>query len=539
MKNIINNKWKALMLFIIITVLYSCSKEKLADLNKPWNGSPTASVAQLYGGFVSNMALTYGDNDVAYGWLYPITQQAAVFAHSDWPLSVAAGDNWNNYYHNLSNYNAMLNAIAASPDKDNYKNIMLMTTVLKAYQTIKTTNYFGDMPYSQAGLIINNSNGTKPVYDTQQSIYLACLKDLQTAVSGLDPNDAKQISLGANDFILQNNIANWIKFANSLRLRIAVTMYDKDPTDAAPQIVAALAVQNGFLDDGQNVGMDPANIPNIDFSYRSMSFEFHVRMGSTMWNMMSSTNDQSGAGIFDPRCSIFFESNAANKWNPYPQNPTETTPAEGGDPYNQGNRKADWTNKNGTATLPNIYADINYYWGVDRSIPDLFLTAAQVHFLKAEVYARGMGTGANLATAKAEYEAGIKASVNFWTTEAINSPLWVVNKPSGLPNAATMNALLTNPVVAFDMANATHAVSQIYAQQWIDMYRQPWEAWTLMRRTGGLTPTSPDNTAYYANNYGIINRYNYPTSESLYNYNNWYAVTHGNDLTNTKMWIAK
>ena len=126
------------------------------------------------------------------------------------------------------------------------------------------------------------------------------------------------------------------------------------------------------------------------------------------------------------------------------------------------------------------------FWTKDRYIPDLFMTAEEVHFLKAEIYSRGLGVAANASIAQTEYNTGVTLSVNFWTTMAINSPRWMRCKPTGLPDATTMNAFSCNPAGAFDAADAAHALQQIYGQEWIIMFRQPWDAWTLMKRTGRL-----------------------------------------------------
>jgi hypothetical protein len=523
---------------VFALALPSCTKN-FVTINTPWNGSPTANVQQLYDGFVSNMQLG-GDLTPYNGWIYPITQQGAVYTKSDFAYGSDGSSDWSNFYHNLSNYNELIGLIGKNPDSANYTNLIAMVKTLKAYQAMKLTNFYGDMPYSDAGkAIYYGSDNYKPTYDKQQAVYLACLTDLKWAVDNFNATDTKQYSLGNAELVLLNNIPQWIEFANSLRLRIAVTMYDKDQTDAAPVITEALS--KPLLDaDTTNVGLWPGNIPNMNLDARSYSYgtECRLRMGTTMWEWMSNTNAQNGSGIFDPRCKIYFEPNNDSLWNPFPQSPTTSTPAEGGDPYNQGNRDADWANKNGNNGTVNLYADYNYFWTKDRYIPDLFMTASEVHFLKAEIYARGIGVSTNVTTAQTEYNAGVTGSVNFWTTMAINSPQWIINKPTGLPDATTMNAFLANPVVAFDVADADHALKQIYGQEWIDMFRQPWEAWTLMKRTGA-TPMDSTNAAGYTQTYGNYQRYQYPGSEQTYNFANWQAETGGQDLISTKIWIAK
>jgi hypothetical protein len=535
-KNIISISW----LIFLIAGISSCTKD-FKTINTPWQGSPTASVAQLYVAFVSNMA--QGGQQVGYNsWVYPLTQQGVVYTKADYSYGSDGDTYWSNFYHNLPNYEAMMTLIGTYKDTTIYTNVKAMMKVLRGYMAIKLSNFFGDMPYSAAGQAVyyspTNDTVLTPPYDKQQAIYLSVLNDLKWAVDNFS-TDPSQFSLGSNDLVLENNIPQWIEFANSLRLRIALTMYAKDPTDATPQITDALT--KPLLDgDNTNVGLYPGtNIPNMDLSARLYSFgtECRLRMGTTMWHLMSSTNAQDGSGIFDPRCNIFFEPNNDTLWNPFPQNPTDSTPAEEGSPYDEGIRNTDWANKDGNPPTPNLYANFNYYWAVDVNIPELFMTAAEVYFLKAEIYAAGLGgVPQNMSTAQTEYNAGITQSVNFWTQQAINSQVWVVNKPSGPPTQSAINTLLTSPVVQFNPATA---LQQIYAQEWIDLFRQPWDAWTLMRRTGNQTPMDPNNAGSYTQIYGSLNRYQYPGTEATYNEANWTAETGGTDKTSTKIWVAQ
>lgn len=524
-----------------VAILASCTKN-FEKINAVWNGSASATFTQIYTSIGANLDVTaQGMDNVGERWIYPITQQGAVYAASDY--GYGGGANWNGFYQNLAGINQMFTSLTTNPDSATYTNAKAMLKVLRAYQALELSNLYGDMPYSKAGKAYSGSTADLNVpYDKQQAIYVSCLNDLTWAVNNFNTN-ANQFSFGSSDFLLLNNISQWIKFANSLRLRYALTMYDKDNTAGT---IIADALTKPLLTDpvADVVGLNSTNIPGISFDInaggRGAFFrqESRARMGSTMWNLFSSNNNTDGSGIFDPRCKIFFEVNGNNQWVPYPQNPT-TPITDGGDPYKT-DRDADWTlDKAG-----NMFSDYNYYLGRDGltgtpgTVPEIFISPAEVHFLKAEVYARGVaGVAQNMATAKTEYEAGVRSSLTFWSTMAYTSPIWMVNKPaSAVPDDATVNAVLTNPKVAF---NAANAVSLIYAQEWIDLFRQPWVAWTLMRRTGGATPADQVNPAGYTQNYGSLQRYQYPGDEQLYNNANWKAATGGSDLTSTKIWIAK
>ncbi|QEC78429.1 SusD/RagB family nutrient-binding outer membrane lipoprotein [Mucilaginibacter ginsenosidivorax] len=531
-------------ILFITAVLASCTKNFQKE-NAPYSGPASATLQQLYTGIGANLdrAANIG-NWAEARWLYPVTQLGAVYAVSD--FGFVEGQNWSLFYSNLPAMDQMLTTMASSPDSATYTNAIGMVKVLRAYEALEVSNLYGDMPYSKAGKAFSGSTADLKVpYDKQQAVYLSCLADLTWAANHFT-NSSTQFSFGS-EFLLNNNIDQWKAFANSLRLRYALTMYDKDNTDAAPIIADAIAkLSSNPLTDV--VGFKQANVPGISFDIdgAGRGFFFHqesrARMGSTLWNLFSNNNNINGSGIFDLRCKIFFEANGAGNWVPYPQNPA-TPITDGGDPYNV-ERDAD--NKGWAAHKDgNLYSDYNYYWGRDGIVsgstgacPEIFITPAEVHFLKAEVYARGIaGVAQSTSSAQAEYNAGVTASLTFWNSVAYNSSVWVVNKPaSETPSTATINAILANPKVAFNSANA---LSLIYAQEWVDMFRQPWLAWTLLRRTGGATPMDTSNPAGYKQNYGSLQRYQYPADEAQLNTANWKAATGGSDLTSTKIWITK
>jgi len=527
---------------LIASILASCTKNFQKE-NAPYSGPASATLPQLYSGIGANIdrAANIG-NWSAARWLYPITQLGAVYAVSDY--SFVEGTNWSEFYSNLPAMNQMLTKMQSSPDSATYVNAEAMVKVLRAYQAIELSNLYGDMPYSKAGKAFSGSTADLVVpYDKQQQVYLSCLSDLTWAVNHFNTN-GNQFSFSSNEFLLANDIGQWGKFANSLRLRYALTMYDKDSADAGPIIADALT--KPLLTDAvaDVVGLNQTNIPGISFDIdgAGRGFFFHqesrARMGSTLWNLFSNNNNTDGSGIFDLRCNIFFEVNGNGQWVPYPQNPI-TPISDSGEPYNI-DRDNDWT----AHKVSNLYSDYNYYLGRDGIIsgstgacPEIFISAAEVHFLVAEAYAKGAGVAQNVASAQDEYTKGVKASLTFWKNMAFNSSIWVVNKPaSGTPTQAEIDAVLTNPKVAF---NANNALNLIYAQEWVDLFRQPWVAWTLMRRTGGATPADTNNPAGYTQNYGSLQRYQYPSDESQFNNTNWKAATGGNDLTSTKIWITK
>jgi hypothetical protein len=516
---------------LVILSLASCTKG-FEDMNRPYNSPSSASISDLFNSVVSSTQPSWQQKATYHSFVYQITQQTSQYASSGYRMENASNEIWQSYYSMLANSKLIDTLVSKDEKKDNMDNILAMNMTLRSYKTLDVSESFGDMPYSEAGFAIYGTSHYKPAYDKQEDIYKSCINDLKWAVDNLTM-DATQVSLGGAETFLKNNIPMWVKFANSLRLRAAINMYDKDPAFAGPQITEALT--KPLLEDGDNIGLWPANIPGLVFGIHewSLSANQYIRMGTTMWNYMSNSDAKDGSGIFDPRCKIFYEPNNAGEWVPYPQNPTTSTPSEGGDPYNP-RRKTDWSNKG-----PCLFSPINFYFEDQNFIPELWITAAQVHLLMAEVYNRGIGAAKDVAKAKMHYEAGVKASINFWTKLAMDCPMWVIGKPLALPTDAELEVVLTDPKVAYGSGDEAGSLKKIYAQYWIDGFRQAGDVWTLYRRTGGMLPKDPNNASYNETQYGIYHRYTYPSTEQDYNSDNWRAAMGGSDTFGTKIWLEK
>jgi hypothetical protein len=99
-------------------------------------------------------------------------------------------------------------------------NQIALARIVKAYRFLMLTDQWGDMPYSEALQL-----KTQPKYDTQQEIYNGLFKELKKAVAQFDGG-----AVPAGDIVHNGNLTRWKKFANSLRLIMAVRLSKVDPT---------------------------------------------------------------------------------------------------------------------------------------------------------------------------------------------------------------------------------------------------------------------------------------------------------------------
>jgi hypothetical protein len=531
MKTYIKKTALSLTVICSMAIVTSCDKD-FGNINDPWdNKQYSVTVPGLYNSIVSGMGET--GRGLASSFIYQASQLAANYAASGYRLDNMVGGTWDNYYYALADYRKAVELIDASPDAAKMKNMRAMLQTLIALKTLRATVLYGDIPYSQAAMSMYGPDYYRPVYDKQADVFVAALGELKQAIDSFSTG-GDQISMGASETLLKNDIALWIKFANSVRLRYAMVMRDKNASVADGIIAEALG--KPLLGPDEYIGLDPKLISGLIIdragSYRGNAY---VRMGSTMWNAMSSSSDEDGADIYDLRAPIFFEPNSAGKWKPYPQNPPANVEAEtrndteGGrnDPY-AAVRLNTWAPA-GTY----YYSPLNIYYVADQTIPDLIITGAEVSFLRAEIANRGIGgAAANPATAKQHYEAGITGSINFWYKIANGSAVWTVNKPTATPDPEDLAEMLAHPAVAYSATPAA-ALTQIYKQNWIALFHQPLDAWTLQRRTGSATPSVPLAPTSEALN---LNRLTYPSGEVTSNFDNWRAVTGGTDNKSVKPW---
>ena len=171
----------------------------------------------------------------------------------------------------------------------------------------------------------------------------------------------------------------------------------------------------------------------------------------------------------------------------------------------------------------------NYYLIRDEDdIPELILTAAEVNFLKAEAYYRGIGVPMNEDLAKGEYYSGIGTSILFWHDVVNQCDIWVNTPPELGINGEFLT--INHPAVKF--IGGPEQLERIYTQRWIDAFRQPWEAYALSRRTE-QTPVEGERAIHY--------RLPYPVSETANNPENWQAqvMKMGEDSEKVKIWWIK
>jgi hypothetical protein len=533
------------LLCMLILIADSCRKD-FEEINTDPNSFNTASDGSLFNEVISTLQLGWNEqfyinNEI----LYKQTQSAALTKEGWGNYTLGTEEIWSNYYGALPEIRELEKRIAAYGDSPGVRNMNAMVKIVRALKTFKVTDLFGDIPFSEAGYGFQNLNHLHPAFDPQRDIYLSLLDDLKWADENID--EAASLEEPYKSFIgfdklFNGNMLQWRKMANSLRLRHAMRMSEKEPV-LAGNIIREIIENNKPVFLGYDFAATPLESAclwpaAIGFKNESLPWSFrehkNLRMGSNIWHLLSANDSADGSGIFDPRAYIFFETNNANKWVPYPQIPDANTPSEGGIPYGSHRDQAGSFSIKGETCL---YSPFNYFVIDDYNyMPIILFTGAETHFIKAEAYFRGIGVAVDKDMADVEYMNGVNSSVKWWmkTAEKSKLPLSGMTFPEMIPIPDGLNeSSVLNRYGSWNATTEEEKLEYIYIQWMLDAFRQPSETYALARRTG-KTPREGQPIAHF--------RLPYPPSEVEYNAENCakaIARQGGDDFSNKIWWVPE
>ncbi len=524
----------------VLFMLGSCTKD-FEQINENPHGFTTASTGSLFNNVISTLhpgwnEQFYINNEI----FYKETQLAALTQDAWGNYEIGTEEIWKNYTGSLAEIRELEKRFSEMEPSAEVANMQAMLKIIVAYKVFKVTDIFGDIPFSEAGYGFQSFESLHPKFDSQESIYKKLLNDLKWADENINDKavDEPFQTFQSYDKLFFGDLQNWRKFANSLRLRYAMRMADRDREFAAP-IIKEIIEEAKPIFRGYDFNVEKLESaclwPNIvGFSNASVDWSFRehkgLRMGSNVWHYLSSGDELDGSGIFDPRAYFFFEGNNAGEWVAYPQIPSNDTPFAGGVPYGSHRDNAGAFDIKGATC---IYSPFSYFLVRDaNTMPIILITGAEVHFIVAEAYMRGIGVSQDMAQADIEYMHGVNSSVKWWMQRANNvqlpsSGLQFSDKVTVPPN---LNEASVLQVFGSWMASSDEEKLEfLYAQRWLDAFRQPGEAYALARRTG-KTPREGDPISHF--------RMPYPRSEVEYNFDNCSEAIarQGGDSPDVKLW---
>ncbi|RLD53161.1 MAG: hypothetical protein DRI94_00775 [Bacteroidetes bacterium] len=396
---------------------------------------------------------------------------------------------WESFYTKiLLNTNELLILTKDDPEAVNKYSL---ARIWKVYTFHKITDLWGNVPYSEA----LNSNILKPVYDNQEDIYSDMLNELGEAVAAID-YDKQSFSEDA-DILFHGDLDKWVKFANSLRLRLAIRSGNQS-------IVTELMNEDNFISNNNESAnfYYPSSLDDRNpwFDY----FEnYETAIGQVSEFMVTKLQD-----LNDPRLPIYAQPTTVN---------TDTIIG-----------MPNLLNVEEVVAFGYNYMNTSYpglSFVADINAPNQLLSYSEVCFLKTEAALRSWGSSP--AEAEQFYNDGVTASMQY----------------NNIPDTEITNYLAGD--AAFD-----GTLEQLITQKWIALYLNGFEAFAEYRRTSFPTLQKwdmelngiiiVDTTLVTVDPETVPGRFPYPDNEPEFNSVNYNAAVEiqGPDNLYTKVWWA-
>ena len=417
-----------------------------------------------------------------------------------------------------------------------YAQIRAMMQSLVVYMGIQDTDFYGSAPYSEAYRARYGGTLT-PKYDTQKELFTQFYNELKEAtdvlVNGKD--GVPQTSLGNQDFVYKGDVAKWAKFANSLKLKLALRLMHVDNTWATQIAQEAAKHAAGFLTDradnfvynqGTNwyygkedpqPGYGNINLikflvdnkdPRVRFFFQKNDFNSEVVQayfdaGKELPSYVADKvnfKEVGGKKVFESwkapgepwvryvGLPIQINASSESVWEQYydPQQKWLKITLNGTDKsytaasylnleMYEGNRDYTYPTKPGGTVVQDKE---------DKPFYGLYMSAGEINLYLAELCQLGILDG----SASDYFTAGIRASVEEWDEiAALNQIPYTVQKYD--PNealiglqAGEVDALLQQP--AYQLTGGADDLEKIYLQMHFAFILEPWEMYVTMRRSG-------------------------------------------------------
>ena len=466
--------------FVFATVLlFSACRRDIENVDP--KAPQTAPAAALFTNAQRTLTNTVTTSSVNFNIFRLITQQWAQTTYTDesnYNLSTRniPQNLWTAMYRDVLRDLEEAKRLATTQELDTAarSNQVAITDVMQVYTWYYLVTTFGNIPYTEA-LDINR---TAPAYDDQRTIFMDLLRRLNEDIAALNRNRTHS-SFGTADVVYGGDVDQWIRFANSFKLKMGMTLADAEP--AVAQAAAESAVAGGVFqsieDNAQFQYLSaPPNANPVWVDVVQSGRKDYV-VASTLVNRLNALND--------PRRSAYITTNAA-----------------GG-------------HSGGTAGASNNYATFSKPGSAvtASNAPGMLLSYSEIEFYLAEAAQRGYNVG---GTAAQHYNNAVTASIMEW---------------GGTEAQAT--TYLSQPGVAYDPVNWRQRIGE---QKWIALYNRGWDAWIEQRRLDYPQLTAPA-TALSA--YPV--RFTYPVTEQNLNRLNYEQASGaiGGDVVTTRLFWDK
>ncbi|WP_299886120.1 RagB/SusD family nutrient uptake outer membrane protein [uncultured Lacinutrix sp.] len=417
--------------------------------------------------------------DVYSGYMTPPTP----FAGNVNNMTYSLVDGWNGFpwsdaYGNVMPQTLNIKNSVALLDGNSAEKFTHIANIIKVTAMHRVSDIYGPIRYTKF-----EDQATTGEYDPQDVAYQAFFDDLATAINELEQYEGEGQFTNFDKSNLNGSVAKWRQFANSLRLRLAIRVVKVNPSLAQTQGELALASNAGLMLTNDMV-INTGFVHPISVISNSWG---DIRMGAEMESILTGYNDGRMEAYFNPSADSSLS----------------------GD-YKGIRMGIDITAKSQYVDHASIGSVIN-----DETLT--WMTAAEVHFLKAEAALRGW---AGAGTAQENYEAGVTASFTQHSVSGVGAYLADNSStPADFVDALfPVNdiAYASDVKIAYNPAGTNEEqLEQIITQKWIAMFPDGQEAWSEFRRTGypRIFPVVVNNSGGTIDTNTQIRRINFVANE--------------------------
>ena len=396
-----------------------------------------------------------------------------------------------------------------------------IATIIKVTAMLRVTDTYGPIPYSQIG----QGGKITVAYDSQEKVYDTMFAELDDCIKTLTENRLSGIPSTA-DPVYDGTAVKWCKFANSLKLRMAMRIVYAAPEKAKKYAEEAVNHEIGVMADNS----DNAALQKVAFGDKGNPLYTAIKYNQPTGSVTGGDTHAAADiicymnGYNDPRRAKYFIKSEFDG--------------------------IDYAGIRISIEKPSLNSVGRKYSGVNVTTEDplVWMNAAEVAFLKAEakaVFGFNMGTG----TAEEFYNEGIKLSFEQfglsgyaeYAEDNENKPATYAD-PAGLNSYAGVLSAIT--VKWNDAATTAEKQERIMIQKWIANFNNGIEAWSDHRRTGypkffPATDAGNKSGGSVTNEFGA-RRMVYPLAEYSNNGENVNAAVasylSGPDKMGTRLW---
>lgn len=387
--------------------------------------------------------------------------------------------------------------ISKEAAKQQRPQVAALAAIVKVEAMHRVADAYGPIPY------VNFDGSLKNDYDALDKVYEKFFAELDVAIDDLTEfvyGNPSSTVLAKFDYIYAGDATKWIKFANTLRLRLAMRIAYANSSLAKIEAEKSANHPMGFISQTS----ERASLKH------SSSLVYYHSLYEILYNFGTSPDNTNLHGDAQPGATMDAYMNGFSD----PRRAAYLTKATLDGEYHgvrSGIPTSSWDK----------YRDHRYISSVnmDQSSTEIvWMTAAESYFLRAEGALRGWAMG---GTAQEFYEKGISTSfgensvggVDTYIADATSQPIaFTDNAESSSYNAPAPSTI----TIAWDeAATFEQKLERIATQKWIAIYPDGPEGWAEFRRTGypKIIPVVTNNSGGTINTDIQVRRIPYPQSE--------------------------